>query len=321
MARTKAIVIRKDGVSYKFSEPDLSGLATKQEIEALATKQELKNYATKTEVYLKPISSAHDFFVSNTGNDTTADGSRTKPFKTLFACYSYIRNNFYFASMSGVKTLTQTIKFLTDYTETADVLEFFPILNSGISTRLRIIVDGAGKTVKLKAVSLKNSFIIFKNITFLGSGGHAVRSDGVSFNVLQNCSIDTSANTEQEDKSTIYLRYRANIFIIGNLNINLSGNNIIRFIHADLFSEVNFSENSQLIINKSFSVKDALFFGSSFAMIRFHKTFKFVFNNQATVTGKKYSAVGNSIIASSNKGAGFIPGSIAGTIQTQGQYI
>ena len=45
-----------------------------------------------------------------------------------------------------------------------------------------------------------------------------------------------------------------------------------------------------------------------------------LFTANGTVTGMRYKASGNGIIASSGGGAEFFPGTIAGTTSTGGQY-
>lgn len=101
---------------------------------------------------LKPITENMTFYIKqDTGNDSIANGSQEKPFKTLQACYDYIRNNYYFSN----KSANCYIEFLSAYTETADTLFFKNIINTNQSIN----------TININS-SAKRKDIILHNIQF-----------------------------------------------------------------------------------------------------------------------------------------------------------
>ena len=130
----------------------------------------------------KPIVENKTLYVSNNGDDSTADGSVEKPFKTLWACIVYAYKNL-------VSNFQIRIMFLTDYTETNV------------------------KSIKLRT-HISSSYFEINGV------GHNVSLP--SFRLYQGCFTIRNVTITNNTESTypIYATEQATVFI-GNLKINI----------------------------------------------------------------------------------------------------
>lgn len=102
---------------------------------------------------LMPITGTLAVYVSSSGNDTTADGSQSRPFRTVQACYDYIASNYYFTPKANIVY----IRFLSDYTEVSNLLTFNKIVNSNsFNLSKALVIDGSGHKVSLNSINNAN---------------------------------------------------------------------------------------------------------------------------------------------------------------------
>lgn len=90
---------------------------------------------------------------ADTGNDSTADGTQARPFKTLNGFLDWLKGRKY-APAEGV-----TLGFLSDYTESGETLAF-------IGNDTKIYIDGTGHNVVLNRVTCYGAYMRFNNIKF-----------------------------------------------------------------------------------------------------------------------------------------------------------
>lgn len=262
---------------------------------------------------LMPITDTLIVYVSANGNDTTADGSQSRPFRTLQACYDYIRNNYYFATGSnGVY-----IKFLTDYTETANYLNLYEVLNCSASDpKNSIIIDGIGHNVILNPINNYCGYINLQNITLRTNANCTfVLQSSYERGILlgDNCTI----NIEHDDKKIFSLRGYGMIQIGRTVNINLNNKNITGLVYAETCANFGCNFGGAPTINL---VGDGTF---TKCLLFANYASRIIIPNPitatGTITGKKYIINLNSILFLRGKGSGAVPGSIEGELLTGGQ--
>ena len=108
---------------------------------------------------LKPVTEYTTLYIKqDTGDDSIADGTQERPFKSLLACHNYITSN-----LGNTNSFSRiTIKFLSDYTET-NTLITFGSTNLGLGVGLTI--DGEGFNVILCPLITYSCCIDLKNLT------------------------------------------------------------------------------------------------------------------------------------------------------------
>lgn len=263
---------------------------------------------------LKPITQTMTFYVSNEGDDETADGSQLKPFRTLQACYDYIRSNYYFCKADkGVQ-----ISFLTDYTDTSP-FRVKPMCNAGHSNINYIIVNINNKNVVLKGVQAEYCTLVFDNGTtsFSPDAGtipvyNDVKSkiyfkDAVSFNIKGNSSQLIISN-----------EYSSVEF---NAPVNINFENECTFTSicfAFRYSRIRFTQPIT-ITGSNITVTNGFVYENVYSYVAFNPPC--VFNNSIQVTGKRFNLTLVSTLDTGARGNEFIPGSTEGYIGDTCHYV
>lgn len=264
---------------------------------------------------LKPITKDMNFYISNNGDDETADGSQSKPFKTLQGCADYIKNNYFFTS----KSRAVYIKFLTDYTETSNLVAFTKFVNGSFgSANFSVIVDGVGHNVILKSVRGLDTSLGFRNVTLnTNVATDYVINSGIYAQIYlyENCVI----NINNDNKVVFDLTSLGNVQLINTVTINLNNYScryLIRANHNASFG-CNYSGNPTISLNGDSTFSDCLCVADRLSKIALPTP---IIAN-GTITGKKYIISGNSILDLLGKGSSTIPGSIEGELKTGGQLL
>lgn len=242
----------------------------------------------------KPIVENKILYVSNTGNDTTADGSREKPFRTLNACNLY-------AQKYIIGNYPVIINFLTDYTETLDRLK---LRNNNILNYYTI--DGAGHNVVLKGLNLYQGFFILRNLTFNQTNGNAIYTSEYAFTFIGNITIN---NNSSVNNSLIYANRGSYIAMLKDttLNLNVTENITASLFDALLNSTMTIDDGAVVNINDR-ATKCTLYTARNGGYILINpKTFKCPKNRSQA---KSYICVQQSHISFANRGAELAIGSL-----------
>lgn len=271
---------------------------------------------------LKPVTKSMTFYIKqDIGDDSIADGSQDKPFKSILRCYNYIRDNFYFSGV--IKTLASqaiVIKFLSDYTETENVLEFFGITNDQMITqRYAVEINGEGFDVILNCVINYRSYLIFKNIVFKGSNATA---DSIIYSIYGRTFVgDSTIKTDNNCTSSVILRASSYGVLIPSTTISFNVKHIPQyFMLCDYLSMITTANMCQFNFENNFKISEAFIKCSRQSLVEFEQSSNFNLNS-FSVTGRKYFIDANGFVNTRGRGKDFILGSIEGILQTQGQLV
>ena len=245
-------------------------------------------------------------YISNSGNDGTADGSQEKPFATITNALLYVQRNYKLVPNNQL-----TIKFLSDYTITGN-LYIFEL--AGISGNTKLVIDGAGFNVVFKVrlyvasctLELKNITIESKQanqdaLLFLAFNSVLYISEKVNLHLKHSgCNIIVaSENSILYNKSAITVS--ADKGIIGRSFCRFYG-----FSKVRLFS----SDDASVTINDvTFSL--AVFDGFRYALVETTKQI------QGTANGRKYFLVTSASLDIGGQGEDYLVGSEAGYADTE----
>lgn len=212
-------------------------------INGLVAEQISKDLATKllNKTYLRQERDL-ELYVSNQGDDSTADGSQDKPFKTFGKCLRYIYN--YVCTSYFVR-----VKFLSDYTETEDIIKIRNINQGGF---LEIV--GNGHNVTFKHVKLYQTAVTF---------------DGINFN-------------QTLDDNLFYIADATNAYAIGTFTVTLKENCAHRVFYANRHSMLQIDDTSNVTIAGTTTAKGAELFRCQINSSIFVGANSFTIDNQLT---------------------------------------
>ena len=269
---------------------------------------------------LKPIDEPLTLYVKqDTGNDDTADGTQEKPFKSILRCYNYIRDNFYFSGVTKTNaSQAVVIRFLSDYTETENLLEFFGITNDQYATqRYAVEINGYGFNVILNCVLNYRSYLILRNIVLKGSN---TTTDPILYSVFGRVFIgDSTIKTDNDCKSSVILRISSYGILNSSRTLNINVKHTAQFfILCDYHSMITTTNMCQFNFENNFKISEAFIKCSRQSLVEFEQSSNFNLNS-FSVTGRKYFIDANGFVNTRGRGKDFILGSIAGILQTQGQ--
>lgn len=246
---------------------------------------------------LKPLPVKLRVYISNQGNDNTADGSIEKPFRTISKCIDYVYNNYYVSHTY----LNTYIDFLTDYTDSTVLAfrfdKFYFVLNgNGHNVNIGAVVVADFGSVSLSNITIKPAYL---NKDFNAINAH----NGTIY--LNNVVIDLgniANNTPAGILSPIIARYHGYI----NLNtITLNLNNTIIDSIFMAYKHGLINVNYTITINGDVSIRKGLFSLEDISECAVNHTVKFIKSN--TLTGKKYNLLTNSLIRLYNRGISILP--------------
>lgn len=145
------------------TQEGITRLATEEEINE-GTRNDLSISPLNLNKYidkntLKPVKEHITLYIKqDTGDDSIANGTQERPFKSLLACHNYITSNL--GNTSNYSRIS--IKFLSNYTET-NTLITFGSTNLGLGVGLTI--DGEGFNVILCPLQTYSCSLNLKNLT------------------------------------------------------------------------------------------------------------------------------------------------------------
>lgn len=179
-------------------------------INGLVAEQISKDLATRLldKTYLRQ-SKDLELYISNQGNDSTADGTQEKPFKTLSKCLGYIFNTVctnYFVR----------VNFLTDYTESEDIIQVRAINMGGF-----LEIKSSGHNVVLHHIKIYQGFVTF---------------DGINF-------------TQTLDDNLLYCADSAMLYFLNTFAITLKDNSAHRVFYPNRNAHIQISDNANITIN------------------------------------------------------------------------
>ena len=240
---------------------------------------------------LKPITQNQTFYIKqDTGDDATANGSQSKPFKSLIACMNYIQKNI-------ITNNSIEIHFLSDYDEAVDSIS---MRNLNILAYITLV--GTNYNVILNNFSVYQAYIHFKDITFRSRSADQI---GIyvsenSFVIVTNCShIDTVENAGEN----IFVNRGGFVWFKngGNFTVNKSNRSIIR---AETTSAFYKDDDSVLTIN-----------GNAYSLFNVKGSSNVIFINGSftgSFVGKKFNLERNSCLNLFSRGDSHLLGT-AGT--------
>ena len=165
-----------------------------------------------SKTYLK-VNTDITLYISNTGNDNTADGTENKPFKTLKKCLNKLKE-------SIITNCIVTIKFLSDYEETLTSMD---IRNNNVGSYFTI--NGNGHNVTLCTIRLFQGFFIVQNLnvkeTDVNSANVYVSENAYVF--FRNANVKSGLLFNSNH--AILSNRNATIIIDGTCNIDINKTN------------------------------------------------------------------------------------------------
>lgn len=277
------------------------------------------------------LTKSKSFYVNGTtGSDVLDEGrgeSEAKPFKTIQAAINYVTSNYniniYVSTIriaDGV--YTEDIK-LSKYTSTTGVVQ----LRGNASDRGRVVIKGCiggGQSLgrwDVQYITIKNK----PGATSIGSFNYfgVLSQNGTTIEIF-NCAIDVSeAAPEGGIKVPVHagggeIQIRTLDGTAGLSVVDDGEGETSRILYGTLAGNIMMAADIDLM---NVSVSVAVLFLSNLSV------FTLVTSEGGTLpkftgsaTGKRYDVRENSIAAVSGQGPDFIPGTIAGTTSTGGQY-
>lgn len=261
-------------------------------------------------------------YVSANGDDATADGSESKPFRTVINAHRYIRRNIILANESKFVA----IKFLTDYTETKSIIRFYPTLGQGKASANNLIyIDGQGHNVTLHGIQAYSTCISFNNVNFVfddnyyDSGneiGCQSRYGGQIY--LDNNNTITINFTKATDRFSLFYSVSGQIALNSPLPIIINAISLYALLFLEQHSvfTVNVSAKPLFKISGKCKFINAAFISSSLSFLNLRYTIE----NTGTFTGKKYYANMLGLISNGGRGDTIPIGDTPGTVENGGVY-
>lgn len=277
-----------------MSKVTIPGLVAENISQSLADK--LKNYIGGGVWLDKSVT----YWVSNQGNDKTADGSQEKPFATLSGALRYIQRKVFNPDYSV------SIDFLTDYEEAPTIYHNFERPVGGVDNSLFIIQNTLNHNVTISRCIVRGSGALrIKNIAITTQDAPAVTVD---LNGQVSLSGTVTLTRTGLSQPVIQVAHGGCITIISGavLNFYSSGDNAAitldtnaRFQHRNV-SSVGFTVN----LKSNFETVFRALNGSEF-----HHMWKVNINADEDVgITHKVDLNNSSIIYTRNRGYDFIPG-------------
>ena len=212
----------------------INGLVAEQISKDLATRLLNKTYLRQERDLV--------LYVSNQGDNSTADGSQDKPFKTLSKCLRYILN--YVCTNYFIK-----INFLTDYIETEDVIKIRAINMGGF---LEIISNG--HNVVLNHIKIYQGFVTFKGINF----------------------------KQTYDDNLLYCADSSVVYFTDTFTVTLKDNCVHRVFYPNRNSHMQITETANITINGTTTGKGAELFRAQLNCSILMKANSFTIGNSLT---------------------------------------
>ena len=268
---------------------------------------------------LKPIIKNVIFYIKqDTGDDTVADGSKEKPFKSLSKCLDYIKLNYFFAK----NDCSIVIDFLSDYEEVSLARVCFThILGASYANSNYIFLKNTlNKNVILGNILIHSGNVNISNVTFkdkvIGNAYPFIMINNYGLCSLNNVKLDISSLSEDKGYLilTSYLSYL-------NLNsITLLGSQesyAIDYIFG-CYANSCFLYNGSTNITDTLAVNNGFIYCGDNAETRISKTCSFT--NKNNLIGKRYRIAYSGNITTYAMGEERLPGTQSGIVEYNGYY-
>ena len=240
------------------------------------------------------------YWVSNQGNDKTADGSQEKPFATLSGALLYIHQKVFNPNYAV------TVDFLTDYEEAPTIYHNFERPIGGIYTNLFTIQNSQGHNVTISRCNVfGNGVLTLKDIAITSQDAPAIN---VNYNGQVSLSGTLALTRTGASQPVIQAAHGGSVTIISGTVLNLYSpgddaaitlNTNARFQHRNV-SSVSFTINLKSNFEYAFRALN----GSEF-----HHMWDVAINaDDGVKITHKIDLKNNSIIYTRNRGYDFIPG-------------
>ena len=273
----------------------------------------LKEDISKT---LKPITKYLTVYVSNTGNDSTADGSQSKPFKKLQKAMDYLASNYYYTTLHQ----QVTIKFLSDYVET-DYLQIRGILGQRTVDRLYLIIDGFGHKVVLNNLRVNKSKVILTNLEIKPTLDFGA---GINSELYSQCHL---SKTKVYIPSNVNLSYLIRCAYWSSFGFDKdvvftteaeahTTNNIGQFL--GVYCHSSFYPPEIVTFEKPLKFIDSVFYCSENSEMRIGKNVQFI--GGETIDARKYHIRSSSVINVYGRGPTILPGNKEGLVEGNGYF-
>lgn len=282
-----------------------------------------KDYSPADYWLLKRLEDTLDIYVSTTGDDSTANGSLTKPFRTINAALQYVANSFFLGLYNVNVNLSPG---------TFDELVSLPQYNT---TGGQISIIGAGKesttinggsTVnsgKTITLDFSSSYVI-NGVTIIAPTGNTLEGSEraaiyqrsgslvvLASNLICPVGAKNARCIRVDAPGSCILGLPSNLDIIGLSNLDTTG---LSFLHGQSGGRV--FQYAPLTMNGyAVNASARMFSNSSFARAGAGETIT------GTVTGTRYVATLNGVFSTNGGGANYFPGTVAGTTSYGGQYV
>lgn len=266
-----------------------------------------------SKTYLKQNANIIVHINQNIGDDSSADGSEQRPFKTFEGCCNYLQNNFITSHMINIY-----IYFDTDYTTTYETYFYVPNISTNYLTKYNVLANG--HNVTLQSISTDKCNILFDGITFKGThNSYCLQGGKSTLTILKNCTL------EQTTKNTNYLllcNYWGEVQIENgsSLTIKLVDDGTIGgLISCYTYGYLRPSKNNSLIIKGNTNIKNQFFNVGDYGICRISGFSNIIVDQQLDC--KKFKVFSNGILDLGGKGTEIIPANQDGEVLSQGQVI
>ena len=245
-------------------------------------------------------------YISNSGNDGTADGSQDRPFATITNALIYMQRNY-----NLVPNNQLTIKFLSDYTFIGN-LYIFEL--AGINGNTKLVIDGAGFNVVFKArLYVASCALELKNITIESKQVNQDALLFIAFNSVLYISENVHFHLKHSGCNVIVASAKTTLYNQGAITVSADKGIISRsFCRFYDFSKVRLflGDDASVTINDvTFSL--AVFDGFRYALVETTKQI------QGTANGRKYFLVTSASLDIGGQGEDCLVGSEAGYADTE----
>lgn len=225
-------------------------------------------------------------YVSNQGDDTTADGSQEKPFATISKAVSHIFDNYRQRPNSAIN-----INCLTDIDEGTTQISFYWHGN-------RIFLNANDHEVKVGSVAVTHSELQFNGVTFLGRANtRALDVAQGAIVVLNNCTIESHLNPYV----SLHVHRGASIVVQGNTTFNTS--NGFGLFYVERFGNI-YTGGTITVNDTSESNTNGFVLGRTQGLCYFNTSAQLT----GTFKGKKYDLYSGSQLDTFGRGTGFLLG-------------
>ena len=267
-----------------------------------------------TSALLIPLSTNTTFYVATTGNDTTGDGTLSRPWATIQHAYDWVSSNI---NLNG-HTLTIQIQngtYNTGLTANSPVQGAGNVVINGNNTPSAVVVAVTGSSCMVAAktgVSFTVQGMTLQATISGGSGGIGIIATNGGNVFYQNVVFGTCSSFQ------VYAAFGGSTQCIGSITVNGGAQVHIGAYQGSATGGATVPPNPQI----TYTISGTPAYSIAFALAQAGGSIYIpttIFSGSAT--GSRYQVSSNGVIDTGAGGATYLPGNSSGTTATGGQYV